>query len=196
MHLANARQTKIDDTTDDDIPSTSGRQFTDATFSDSSHSKVSKHLGESPLPAYEPVFDWENERSMIFGQQIPETHKALYGSGLKISLKVLSLAFRAGLVEPFYGTICLYNRERRDKLSEDFIFCVLPAEMRDPSSSCESRDVFYLDAPSASVCLLIQLEKPATEKAGVTPSVYSLKEQVHLTKREKQKLQVVSNHAL
>ncbi|XP_028073219.1 guanine nucleotide exchange factor SPIKE 1-like isoform X5 [Camellia sinensis] len=146
MHLANARQTKIDDTTDDDIPSTSGRQFTDATFSDSSHSKVSKHLGESPLPAYEPVFDWENERSMIFGQQIPETHKALYGSGLKISLKVLSLAFRAGLV--------------------------------------------------ASVCLLIQLEKPATEKAGVTPSVYSLKEQVHLTKREKQKLQVVSNHAL
>ncbi|XP_028073215.1 guanine nucleotide exchange factor SPIKE 1-like isoform X3 [Camellia sinensis] len=140
------------------------------------------HLGESPLPAYEPVFDWENERSMIFGQQIPETHKALYGSGLKISLKVLSLAFRAGLVEPFYGTICLYNRERRDKLSEDFIFCVLPAEMRDPSSSCESRDVFYLDAPSASVCLLIQLEKPATEKAGVTPSVYSLKEQVSPSK--------------
>ncbi|CAL5394024.1 unnamed protein product [Camellia sinensis] len=140
---ANAEQTKIDDTTDDDIPSTSGRQFTDATFSDSSHSKVSKHLGESPLPAYEPVFDWENERSMIFGQQNPETHKAQYGSGLKISLKVLSLAFRAGLV----------GKERRDKLSEDFIFRVLPAEMRD-------------------------LEKPATEKAGVTPSVYSLKEQV------------------
>ncbi|THG06843.1 hypothetical protein TEA_030025 [Camellia sinensis var. sinensis] len=42
MHLANARQTKIDDATDDDIPSTWGRQFTDATFSDSSHSKVSK----------------------------------------------------------------------------------------------------------------------------------------------------------
>ncbi|CAL5336392.1 unnamed protein product [Camellia sinensis] len=186
MHLANARQTKIDDTTDDDIPSTSGRQFTDATFSDSSHSKVSKHLGESPLPAYEPVFDWENVRSMIFGQQNPETHKAQYGSGLKISLKVLSLAFRAGLVgkflpfgdgdvrsifvvEPFYGTICLYNRERRDKLSEDFIFRVLPAEMRD----------------NTSVCLLIQLEKPATEKAGVTPSVYSLKEQVFTLPREK-----------
>lgn len=64
--------------------------------------------------------------------------------------------------------------------------------MRDASSSCESRGVFYLDAPSASVCLLIQLEKPATEKAGVTPSVYSLKEQVHLTKREKQKLPVWS----
>ncbi|THG22675.1 hypothetical protein TEA_011542 [Camellia sinensis var. sinensis] len=162
MHLANARQTKIDDATDDDIPSTSGRQFADATFSDSSHSRVSKHLGESPLPAYEPVFDWENERSMIFGQRNPEAHTAQYG------------------------------RERRDKLSEDFIFRVLPAEMRDASSSCESRGVFYLDAPSASVCLLIQLEKPATEEGGVTPSVYSRKEQVHFTEREKQKLQVWS----
>ncbi|CAL5427374.1 unnamed protein product [Camellia sinensis] len=192
MHLANARQTKIDDATDDDIPSTSGRQFADATFSDSSHSRVSKHLGESPLPAYEPVFDWENERSMIFGQRNPEAHTAQYGSGLKISVKVLSLSFQAGLVEPFYGTICLYNRERRDKLSEDFIFRVLPAEMRDASTSCESRGVFYLDAPSASVCLLIQLEKPATEEGGVTPSVYSRKEQVHFTEREKQKLQVWS----
>lgn len=35
------------------------------------------------------------------------------------------------LVEPFYGTICLYNRERREKLSEDFIFHILPPEMQD-----------------------------------------------------------------
>ncbi|CAL5386620.1 unnamed protein product [Camellia sinensis] len=41
---------------------------------------------------------------------------------MKISVKVLSLSFQAGLVE-------------RDKLSEDFIFRVLPAEMRDASSS-------------------------------------------------------------
>lgn len=40
MDLANARQNKIDDT-DDDIPSTSGRQFTDAA-SKSSSSKVLK----------------------------------------------------------------------------------------------------------------------------------------------------------
>ncbi|XP_057477966.1 guanine nucleotide exchange factor SPIKE 1 [Actinidia eriantha] len=192
MHLANARQTKIDDATDDEMPSTSGRQFTDATFSDSACSKVSKHLGESPLPAYEPVFDWENERSMIFGQRIPETHMAQYGSGLKISVKVLSLSFQAGLVEPFYGAICLYNRERREKLSEDFIFRMLPAEMQDARGSCESRGIFYLDAPSASVCLLIQLEKAATEEGGVAPSVYSRKEPVHLTEREKQKLQVWS----
>ncbi|XP_058182461.1 guanine nucleotide exchange factor SPIKE 1 isoform X2 [Rhododendron vialii] len=192
IHLASARQTKIDDATDDDIPSTSGRQFTDATISESLHSKVSKHLGESPLPAYEPVFDWENERSMIFGQRIPEAHIAQYGSGLKISVKVLSLSFQAGLVEPFYGTICLYNRERREKLSEDFIFRILPSEMQDANSSGESRGIFYLDAPSASVSLLIQLEKPASEEGGVAPSVYSRKEPVHLTEREKQKLQVWS----
>ncbi|XP_059634647.1 guanine nucleotide exchange factor SPIKE 1 isoform X2 [Cornus florida] len=189
MHLASARQTKIGDSIEDDVPSTSGRQFIEATFSDSSRSKNLKHLGESPLPAYEPVFDWENERSMIFGQRTPETHTA---HGLKISVKVLSLSFQAGLVEPFYGTICLYNRERRDKLSEDFIFRVLPAEMQDASSSYEPRGIFYLDAPSASVCLLIQLEKPATEEGGVTPSAYSRKEPVHLTEREKQKLQVWS----
>lgn len=192
IHLASARQTKIDDATDDDIPSTSGRQFTDATISESLRSKVSKHLGESPLPAYEPVFDWENERSMIFGQRIPEAHIAQYGSGLKISVKVLSLSFQAGLVEPFYGTICLYNRERREKLSEDFIFRILPSEMQDANSSGESRGIFYLDAPSASVSLLIQLEKPASEEGGVVPSVYSRKEPVHLTEREKQKLQVWS----
>lgn len=44
--------------------------------------------------------------------------------------------------------------------------------------SCEPRGIFYLDAPSASVCLLIQLERPATEEGGVTPSVYSRKEPV------------------
>ncbi|KAK1393684.1 Guanine nucleotide exchange factor SPIKE 1 [Heracleum sosnowskyi] len=192
MHLANARQNKIDDT-DDDIPSTSGRQFTDAASNSKlSSSKVLKHLGESPLPTYEPVFDWETERSTIFGQRIPETQLAQYSSGLKISVKVHSLTFQAGLVEPFYGTICLYNKERREKLSEDFIFSALPTEMQEASSSYEPRGIFYLDTPSASVCLLIQLEKPATEEGGVTPSVYSRKEPVHMTEREKQKLQVWS----
>lgn len=44
--------------------------------------------------------------------------------------------------------------------------------------SPELRGIFSLDAPSASICLLIQLEKPATEDGGVTPSVYSRKEPV------------------
>ncbi|KAM1266221.1 hypothetical protein ACFX2J_035816 [Malus domestica] len=187
MHLASARRTKVEDTTDDDVPSTSGRQFTEATVSDSVQSNDPKHFGQSPLPAYEPAFDWENERSMIFGQRIPETP---ISHGLKISVKVLSLSFQAGLAEPFYGTMCLYNRERREKLSEDFYFRHAPTERQD--ISFEPRGIFYLDAPSSSVCLLIQLEKHATEEGGVTPSVYSRKEPVHLTEKEKQKLQVWS----
>ncbi|KAI4333281.1 hypothetical protein L6164_018113 [Bauhinia variegata] len=189
MRLAGARQTKAEEIAEDDIPSTSGRQFMEATDTDSLHSDVSKHFAQSPLPAYEPAFDWENERSLIFGQRIPETP---ISHGMKISVKVQSLSFQAGLVEPFYGTICLYNRERREKLSEDFYFRVIPTEMQDAKISYEPRGVFYLDAPSASVCLLIQLEKHATEEGGVSPSVYSRKETGHLSEREKQKLQVWS----
>ncbi|PHT28924.1 Guanine nucleotide exchange factor SPIKE 1 [Capsicum baccatum] len=192
MHLANARRPKIEDSIDGEMPSTSGTQLSEDNFSDLSNAEVSKHFGESPLPTYEPVFDWESERTLIFGQRIPEAHMSQYTSGLKIAVKVLSLSFQAGLVEPFYGTICLYNRERREKLSEDFIFHVLPIEMQEASSSYERRCIFHLDAPSASICLLIQLEKPATEEGGVSPSVYSRKEPVHLTEREKQKLQVWS----
>ena len=44
--------------------------------------------------------------------------------------------------------------------------------------SFDSRGIFYLDAPSASVCLLIQLERHVTEEGGVSPSVYSRKEPV------------------
>ncbi|KAJ4832808.1 MAP kinase Spk1 [Turnera subulata] len=189
MHLGNSRRTKAEDITDDDIPSTSGRQFGDNNFGDSSISHAAKHFGQSPLPAYEPAFDWENERSMIFGQRIPETPIA---NGLKISVKILSLSFQAGLVEPFHGTICIYNKERREKLSEDFYFSVVPTESNDAKISHEPRGIFYLDAPAASVCLLIQLEKPATEEGGVTASVYSRKEPVPLSEREKQKLQVWS----
>lgn len=189
LHLANSRRNKAEETTDDDIPSTSGRQFVEAAFPDSSNSVVSKHFGESPLPAYEPAFDWDNERSMIFGQRIPETPLP---HGLKISVKVLSLSFQAGLAEPFYGTICIYNKERREKLSEDYYFSVVPTDTQDAKISHDPRGIFYLDAPSSSICLLIQLEKPATEEGGVTASVYSRKEPVHLSEREKQKLQVWS----
>lgn len=94
---------------------------------------IFQHFGQSPLPAYEPAFEWENERSMIFGQRIPETPMPQYAltllsllnaiivcvsvffhchiglfdwfpnvsggrSGLKISVKVLSLSFQAGLL--------------------------------------------------------------------------------------------------
>uniref|UniRef100_A0A804R7H1 Guanine nucleotide exchange factor SPIKE 1 n=1 Tax=Zea mays TaxID=4577 RepID=A0A804R7H1_MAIZE len=64
--------------------------------------------------------------------------------------------------------------------------------MQDAQGSLDRRGVFSLDTPSPSVCLLIQLEKAATEEGGVTPSVYSRKEPVHLAEKEKQKLQVWS----
>ncbi|KAL5678540.1 hypothetical protein ACJX0J_014671, partial [Zea mays] len=60
--------------------------------------------------------------------------------------------------------------------------------------SLDRRGVFSLDTHSPSVCLLIQLEKAATEEGGVTPSVYSHKEPVHLAKKEKQKLQLKRKH--
>ncbi|KAL7144248.1 hypothetical protein ABFS83_08G246800 [Erythranthe nasuta] len=69
---------------------------------------------------------------------------------------------------------------------------MLPTDVQETSNSVEARGIFRVDVPSASVCLLIQLEKPATEEGGVTSSVYSRKEPVHLTEREKQKLQVWS----
>ncbi|KAJ6821518.1 guanine nucleotide exchange factor SPIKE 1 isoform X2 [Iris pallida] len=192
MRLATARQSKTEDATKDDVPSTSGRLINGSGSYFSTSEVLNVHFGESPLPAYEPTFDWENERSLIFGQRTPEALPAEYCSGLKITVKVLSLSFQAGLIEPFHGTICLYNRERRERMSEDFCFHVLPTEGQDASISSERRGVFSLDAPAASVCLLIQLEKPATEEGGVTSSVYSRKEPVHLTEREKQKLQVWS----
>ncbi|XP_019413445.1 PREDICTED: guanine nucleotide exchange factor SPIKE 1-like isoform X1 [Lupinus angustifolius] len=188
MRLASARRTKGEVVSEDDIPSTSGRHFLEAA-ADVALDVPKQHVGQSPLPAYEPAFDWENERSLIFGQRMLENP---ISHGMKISVKVQSLQFQAGLAEPFYGTICLYNRERREKLSEDFYFHVFPTEMQDAKITYEHRAVFYLDAPSASVCFLIKLEKHATEEGGVTPSVYSRKDPVHLTEREKQKLQVWS----
>lgn len=50
---------------------------------------------------------------------------------------------RSSLVEPFYGTICLYNRERREKLSEDFIFRMSPAEMQNVSRRDFSVSSFF-----------------------------------------------------
>lgn len=48
-------------------------------------SKYLQHFGESPLPAYEPAFDWENERSMIFGQRVPESHPTQYGRSILVA---------------------------------------------------------------------------------------------------------------
>ncbi|KAH9556934.1 hypothetical protein CY35_07G058600 [Sphagnum magellanicum] len=171
---------------DDEEPSTSGRQS-----STINSVPARKHLGGPPLPAYEPVFNWVTERAFIFGQRTSELPASLSpSSGLKISVKLVSLNLQAGLVEPVYGTMCLYNKDRREKLSEDFHFRFLPSDFQDEASGIQRRSVFSLEAASTAICLLIQLEKHVTEEAGITPSVYTRKEPVHLLEREKQKLQV------
>jgi hypothetical protein len=56
-------------------------------------------------------------------------------------LRVLCLSFS----EPFYGTICIYNKERREKLSEDFYFSVVPTDTQDVSYNNN------VEAPSFSI---------------------------------------------
>jgi len=80
LQLGNARHSKPEDATEDDTPSTSGRQIYETKPSASS-SKV--HCSLSPLPAYEPAFDWENERSLIFGQRVPEILPAIHNRFLQ-----------------------------------------------------------------------------------------------------------------
>lgn len=36
-----------------------------------------------------------------------------------------------GPKEPVYGTMCLYNKDTREKLSEDFHFRFLPSDFQD-----------------------------------------------------------------
>jgi len=80
---------------------------------------------------------WDNvvDKLLHLFMQLP----MLYHLILVLMLKVGSTVWHGALflfswfVEPFYGTICLYNRERREKLSEDFYFHILPTEMQDVS---------------------------------------------------------------
>ncbi|XP_024370509.1 guanine nucleotide exchange factor SPIKE 1 [Physcomitrium patens] len=203
LRLSNIRLGRHGDTTDDEDPTTSGRysgglfsgrfsgRSTGSDAPDSIVTKAPKHYGGAPLPSYEPVFSWRAARASVCGQRIPEIPTAFSSSdGLRISVKVVSLNIQAGLVEPWYGTICVYHREKREKLSEDFHFRCLPAEFQDEGSGSQRKAIFSLAAPSPAICLLVQLEKHVTEEGGVTPSVYTRKEPVHLTEHEKQKLQV------
>ncbi|XP_073392859.1 guanine nucleotide exchange factor SPIKE 1 isoform X2 [Physcomitrium patens] len=213
LRLSNIRLGRYGDATDDEDPTTSGRysgglfsgrfsgRSTGSDAPDSTVTKASKHYGGAPLLPYEPVFNWLAARASVYGQRTPEIPTALSSSGgLKISVKIASLNFQAGLVEPWYGTICLYHREKREKLSEDFHFRCLPPEFQDEASNYPRKAVFSLEAPSPAICLLVQLEKHVTEEGGITPSIYTRKEPIFIPcgssplflyiERDKQKLQV------
>jgi hypothetical protein len=193
LRLSNIRLGRHGDAADDEDPTTSGRysgglfsgrfsgRSTASDIPDSMVSKAPKHYGGAPLPPYEPVFNWRAARASVFGQRTPEIPSSLSSSGgMRISVKVVSLNIQAGLVEPWYGTVCLYHREKREKLSEDFHFRCLPAEFQDEAGGYQRKAIFSLEAPSPAICLLVQLEKHVTEEGGVTPSVYTRKEPVSL----------------
>ena len=55
-------------------------------------------------------------------------------SFLLYSMVIYLLFDDVSCAEPFSGTICLYNKDRREKLSEDFYFHILPTEMQDVRS--------------------------------------------------------------
>ncbi|KAG0565982.1 hypothetical protein KC19_7G029000 [Ceratodon purpureus] len=184
LRLATRGRTVVDE---DLEVSTSGRL---SSRSDPDAVLAKKHYGGPPLPCYYPVFNWYAERAAVFGQRTQELPPTLCSSGLKISVKLVSLSMQAGLVEPVYGTMCLYNKEKREKLSEDFHFRFLPSEFQDDNGGGQRSVLFSLEAGSSAICLLIQFEKHVTEEGGVTPSVYTRKEPLHLSEREKQKLQV------
>lgn len=63
--------------------------------------------------------------------------------------------------EPFYGTICLYNKVKREKLSEDFVFQVLPTAMENVSS----RVALY--SKPLSISLIIFISNLCSEKKMV-----------------------------
>jgi hypothetical protein len=63
-----------------------------------------QHYGPSPLPAYEPAFDWENERSMIFGQRISEAPLSQYG----LLFYFFSGRKSTAVLKSFYGVDSAY----------------------------------------------------------------------------------------
>ena len=95
-------------------------------------------------------------------------------------MRILGMTLSVGLVEPIYGSLCLYHCDRKEKLSEDFHFQFLPPQWEGESTTAEDRAIFSLESPSPAVCLLVQLEKPATEEAssGIKSNVYSRKDPV------------------
>ena len=67
-------------------------------------------------------------------------------------LKHFWMSFHA--TEPIYGTLCLYHRERREKLSEDFHFRCLPSEFQDVSVNLDFSFLFNA-AASVVYCIAI-----------------------------------------
>ncbi|CAI5481012.1 unnamed protein product [Closterium sp. Yama58-4] len=149
-----------------------------------------EHYGGPPIMAYEPLFSWETDRAAVIGQRMPIKPIVSSTVGTRFSVRILSFNVPAGLVEPFYGTICLYHTEKKEKVSEDFHFQYLPLSWDGESTSPELRAIFTVEREAAALCLLVQVERAVTEESinGVKGSVYTRKDPPVLTEREASRL--------
>ncbi|GJP50031.1 hypothetical protein CLOM_g9183 [Closterium sp. NIES-68] len=176
---------------------------------------MDEHYGGSTIMAYDPLFNWDSERAAVIGHRLPirpitspsvGTRFSVRILGLNVqaglvepvcgtigtrfSVRILGLNVQAGLVEPVCGTMCLYHAERREKASEDFHFQFLPPQWDGESTSPDTRAIFSVDKESAALCLLVQLEKAASEESvnGIKPAVYTRKDPPTLTEKEAARL--------
>ncbi|CAI7849820.1 unnamed protein product [Closterium sp. NIES-53] len=149
-----------------------------------------EHYGGPPIMAYEPMFSWETDRAAVIGQRMPIKPIVSSTVGTRFSVRILSFNVPAGLVEPFYGSICLYHTEKKEKVSEDFHFQYLPLSWDGESTSPELRAIFTVEREAAALCLLVQVERAVTEESinGVKGSVYTRKDPPVLTEREASRL--------
>ncbi|CAI5983029.1 unnamed protein product [Closterium sp. NIES-64] len=148
------------------------------------------HYGGSTIMAYDPLFNWDSERAAVIGHRLPIRPITSPSVGTRFSVRILGLTVQAGLVEPVSGTMCLYHAERREKASEDFHFQFLPAQWEGESTSPDTRAIFSVDKESAALCLLVQLDKAASEESvnGIKPAVYTRKDPPTLTDKEAARL--------
>ncbi|CAI5532559.1 unnamed protein product [Closterium sp. Naga37s-1] len=151
---------------------------------------MDEHYGGSTIMAYDPLFNWDSERAAVIGHRLPIRPITSSSVGTRFSVRILGLTVQAGLVEPVSGTMCLYHAERREKASEDFHFQFLPAQWEGESTSPDSRAIFSVDKESAALCLLVQLDKAASEESvnGIKPAVYTRKDPPTLTDKEAARL--------
>ncbi|CAI7792055.1 unnamed protein product [Closterium sp. NIES-53] len=151
---------------------------------------MDEHYGGSTIMAYDPLFNWDSERAAVIGHRLPIRPITSPSVGTRFSVRILGLTVQAGLVEPVSGTMCLYHAERREKASEDFHFQFLPAQWEGESTSPDTRAIFSVDKESAALCLLVQLDKAASEESvnGIKPAVYTRKDPPTLTDKEAARL--------
>ena len=107
-----------------------------------------QHFGPSPLPAYEPAFDWENERSMIFGQRISEAPLSQYAPHLFFFL-LPAIGVRKFYLGLRLGCCCFCWKGRSVKVLLRSRICISALEVFYPwLTLCFSFFVSFLDGLS------------------------------------------------